>query len=501
MFCPKCGTNVDDSYAFCFRCGFDFSKLNQSEDTSKQNCAQSATESENSSMLEFDYFDGTQEQFDKIYYDLCYVLRNYQKLKEFEEYIKIKYPNTVYEYKPFCGENTTTEINGTYDQNNSRVEFDYFKGSQEQFDEIYYDLCYVKRDFEKLLAFEEYASAKFPKTDYEYNFSCGINTKFLLISSYTKEHDFLKCVSDDDLNDGTVQTLTDNFAFCLSVNYFMNLFGWRIYNFFGFIFKYNLAWEKYLKLQDAYDKEENDDRKNSIKWEMETIPRKFGRTTWSYEGSIVKKFELLDLNRIQSQGTKLAEQYSNELSRLYIVILNNAIRIHKADYLRELYPTDLQKQKIAKIIENEISDKFRNSTRNLYVVMQKERECREICANINKMSEKFSDSSLLTKGLTTAALTFFSGPLGIINGLREGYNLYEADNKVTELKNKLENEFDSCYDELVQLHNDMCECSDKLGESMKTNITDKYLVNAINDIFKKLQDNGVVLLPLNKYLE
>ena len=44
MFCPKCGTNVDDSYAFCFKCGFDFSKLNQAEDSSQQNYNKNTTE-------------------------------------------------------------------------------------------------------------------------------------------------------------------------------------------------------------------------------------------------------------------------------------------------------------------------------------------------------------------------------------------------------------------------------------------------------------------------
>ena len=47
----------------------------------------------------------------------------------------------------------------------------------------------------------------------------------------------------------------------------------------------------------------------------------------------------------------------------------------------------------------------------------------------------------------------------------------------------------------------MLECGDKLGKSIKTNVTDKYFVSAINDIFKKLQDNGVEVLPLNRYLE
>lgn len=436
MFCPKCGTNVDDSYAFCFKCGFDFSKLNQSEDSSQQ---------------------------------------NYNK--------------------------TTTENGHNYDQYSGMLEFDSFDGSQEQFDEIYYDLCYIKRDYLKLLNFEGYISTKYPNTVYESKFSCMINTSLLLISSYTKEYGFLKCVSEDELNDGTVQLLADNLALTLSINYFMDLFGWRVYNFFDFLFKRQVALEQYLKLQEAYDKEENYDRKESIKSEIDLIPKKFGETEWSYEGCIVKELDLLDLNRIQSQVTKLAEQYSNELSNLYIVILNNAIKIHNADYLQGLYPTDLQKQKVAKIIENEIIGTFAKSTRNLYVVLQKERECREISANINKMSEKFSDSSLLTKGLTTAALAFFSGPIGIINGLREGYNLYDADNKITELKNKLETEFGSCYDELGQLHEDMCECCDKLRESMKANVTDKYFVSAINDIFKKLQVNGVELLPLNRYLE
>lgn len=436
MFCPKCGTNVDDSYAFCFKCGFDFSKLNQSEDSSQQ---------------------------------------NYNK--------------------------TTTESEDSDNQYSCMLEFDSFDGSQEQFDEIYYDLCYIKRDYLKLLNFEGYVSTKHPNTVYESKFSCMINILFLLISSYTKEEGFLKCVSEDELNDGTVQLLADNLALGLSINYFMDLFGWRVYNFFDFWFKRQLALEQYLKLQEAYDKEENYDRKESIKSEMDLIPKKFGKTEWSYEGCIVKELDLLDLNHIQSQVTKLAEQYSNELSNLYIVILNNAIKIHNADYLQGLYPTDLQKLKVAKIIENEIIGTFAKSTRNLYVVLQKERECREISANINKMSEKFSDSSLLTKGLTTAALAFFSGPIGIINGLREGYNLYDADNKITELKNKLETEFGSCYDELGQLHEDMCECCDKLRESMKANVTDKYLVAAINDIFKKLQDNGVEVLPLNRYLE
>lgn len=436
MFCPKCGTNVDDSYAFCFKCGFDFSKLNQSEDSSQQ---------------------------------------NYNK--------------------------TTTENGHSHDQYSGMLEFDSFDGSQEQFDENYYDLCYVQRDYQKLLDFEEYVRVKYPNTTYEYNFSCGINTILLLLSSYTKENDFLKCVSVDDLNDGTVQTLADNLAFCLSTNYFMDLFGWRAYDFFSFSFKYNLAWEQYLKLQEDYEKEENVDRKNSIKWEMETIPRKFGRTTWAYEGSIIKKVNLLDLSHIQPQLTKLAEQYSNALSDLYIVILDNAIKIHNATYLQGLYPTIFQKQQIAKVIENEINDKFRNSTRNLYVVLQKEKECCDICNKINELSKNLSASSTAKKVAITLGLGLISGPLGLMNGIREGYNAYEAGSKATELQSKLENDFDSYLDEVGQLHEDMCECCDKLRESMKANVTDKYLVAAINDIFKKLQDNGVELLPLNRYLE
>lgn len=439
MFCPKCGTNVDDSYAFCFKCGFDFSKLNQAEDSSQQ---------------------------------------NYNK--------------------------TTTENGHSYDQYSSMLEFDSFDGSQEQVDEIYYDLCYIQRDYQKLLDFEEYVSVKYPNTTYEYNFSCGINTTFLLLSSYTKENDFLKCVSVDDLNDGTVQTLADNLAFCLSTNYFMDLFGWRVYDFFSFSFKYNLAWEQYLKLQEAYEayvKEGNDNKIDSTKSEMEAISKEFGEATWSYEGSVIKKIDLLDSNHIQPQLTKLAEQYGSTLSDLYVVVLNNAIKIHNADYLQVLYPTALQKQQIAKVIENEIICAFGKSTRNLNLVLIKENECRGIYNSIQNLSEKLSDSSLLTKGAMTIGLALLSGPLGIANGIREGYNLYQADSQITEFRNKLENHFKLYLNEVTRLQDDMFECGDKLGESIKTNVTDKYFVSAINDIFKKLQDNGVELLPLNRYLE
>ena len=252
---------------------------------------------------------------------------------------------------------------------------------------------------------------------------------------------------------------------------------------------------------EAYVKEGNDNKIDSTKSKMEAISKEFGEATWSYEGSVIKKIDLLDSNHIQPQLTKLAEQYGGTLSDLYVVVLNNAIKIHNADYLQVLYPTALQKQQIAKVIENEIICAFGKSTRNLNLVLIKENECRGIYNSIQNLSEKLSDSSLLTKGAMTIGLALLSGPLGIANGIREGYNLYQADSQITEFRNKLENHFKLYLNEVTRLQDDMFECGDKLGESIKTNVTDKYFVSAINDIFKKLQDNGVELLPLNRYLE
>lgn len=435
MFCPKCGTNVDDSYAFCFKCGFDFSTINNSKEIQKDNNDRISEKNESSDS-----------------------------------------------------------------KDNNMLAFDNFYGTQDQFDKIYYDLCYVKRDYQKLFSFEEYVGGKYSGHVYEYNYGCGVNTNYLVISSYSKEHGILKCICDDAINDGTVQTLADNLAFCLSINYFMDLFGWRIYNFFEFCYKYELDWDEYSKLQERYDEASTDNLKNRLKSKMEILEKNYG-DAWGFEGSVIKRMNLLDLNHIQPQVTKLAEQYSNTLSELYIIILNNAIKYHNIDYLQELYPTELQKQQIAKVIENEIIDKFRNCTRNLYLTLQKENECRRICDNINEMSERLSGASLLKKGALTIGLAVLSGTLGIANGIREGYNLYETDSKITELRNQLDVNYGLYMDEIQKLDEDIRECCDKLREGLKTNITDKYLVSAINDIFKKLQAQGVQLLPLNKYLK
>ena len=434
MFCPKCGTDVGN-YAFCFKCGFDFSTLNLLEQTIEPN---------------------DMSEVDKI------------------------------------------EANNI--QCNDDFEFSFFDGSQEQFNEIYYNLCYVEKDYRKLLEFEGYVSENHSACDYENNYGCGIPTAYLLISSYTQESGFLKCISDDGWNDGSIQNLADNLAFCLSINYFMDLFGWHIYDFLSFSYKLNSDWDRFAQLQEEYDRENNDNKKNSLRSRMKEIENNYGEA-WYWEESIIAKIDLLDLNHIQPQLTRLAVKYSNVLSDLYIVILNNAIKVHNADYLQGLYPTDLQKQQIAKIIENEIIDQFRNGIRNLYVTLQKENECRRLCANINELSKTLSETSLLKKGALTLGLALLSGPLGIINGVREGYNLCETDSKITELREQLQVNFGEYLDEVQKIGDDVIESCDRLKERMKTNVTDKYLVIALNNIFQKLQDKGVEVLPLCKYLE
>ena len=448
MFCPKCGTNVSDDFNFCFKCGFDFTPFKCNNTTQSQD------------------FNNTTNSF-----------ASNNELSQ----------NNI---------SLTSDLHKSDETNINNYFKSIFNGCQESYETLICKFLYQDKNFERASDFENFIEDNYPNNDFYCKDAPSTAIWLLDMGLDANNNGILKAITNsidnEELEDvGIPKTISSFLIAC----FWYNVFGTKDFNLNLFLYEWNKNIDKYNTLNDQNNKSYSEHLQSEIN-EIKSL----------YNGDISTEnftklyIEKIDLKHIMPHINKYASQNATIVTDTYCKILDNAIKYHNANYLQNMYPTTEQKNKVAYLIENEILNHFRKASNNLHIVIQKGDECLRLINNINDLKDKSSSSSLLKKGAFTLSLTLISGPFGLMNAAREGYNLYEANDKIKKLRETLDTEFSNYLDEYSSYLDDNLKCLDSLKHSLTENILDKYLQPSINQIFSNLKNNNVVILPLRDYL-
>lgn len=448
MFCPKCGNSVTEEFNFCFNCGFNLSSLKNINDTQSQD------------------LDNTTDS-------------------------SIRNNTTSHNIQ-----HSTSNLNTPKEININNYFKSIFTGSQESYEALICKFLYQDKNFEKASDFESFIEDNYPNNNFYCKYSPFTAIWLLDIGLEANNNGILKAITNsvdkEELEDiGISKTISTFLIAC----FWYNVFGTKDFNVNLFLYEWNKNIDKYNSLYDQNNKSYSE----HLQSKMNEIKSLYNNDI-STENFRKLYIEKIDLKHIMPHINKYASQNATIVTDTYCKILDNAIKYHHANYLKNMYPTTEQKNKVANLIENEILNQFRKASNNLHIVIQKGDECLRLINNINDLKDKSSDSSLLKKGALTLGLTLISGPLGLMNAAREGYNLFEANDKVNKLRETLDTEFSNYIDEYSSYLDDNFKCLDTLKHSLNENILDKYLQPAINQIFSNLKNNNAVILPLRDYL-
>lgn len=193
MYCPKCGTNVDDSFNFCFKCGFDFSAMKNANANISNNI------SDDKKVSLFNYIGNLVSEGEA----------------KTEKGIKF----------------TSNMIDKTVNKIKGRYEFASFNGSQESFEKIYCDLCYEKQDFEKLVAFLEYVTNEGNNINLNHNNVLIDNVRVMHIGKLVEKYGVLSAHSKLCANVENVEDIVSEIISVVNIAYYYKLIGERNFRF------------------------------------------------------------------------------------------------------------------------------------------------------------------------------------------------------------------------------------------------------------------------------
>lgn len=361
---------------------------------------------------------------------------------------------------------------------------------------------YEDRDWLKAMQFDMFVAEKYPGREFV-NENGMIMHSIVLYHGYQTQQlgviQYLRVLAAEQENNGNdLNWWVESAAEMVMMGNFVEVFGLSHYNFCQFIYEYlNDARE----LDRLYEKYENADDNGALK-----IERKMNKLSNKYNGWLgypnfyVKTLiDASDVDHIVNNIQSSAVKYCSFMDEVYTHVLNNAIRIHNAQYLRNLYPTEAQKNAVRSQIQQEIINKMQQGLGNLNAYNKYANECLQICSRMFELEDQNSDYNIMAKGALSLALGFISGPMGIASGLREGYNIYNRENDLERLGEMLDNSLRNLCDEYTMLGGNLLNVSSQLGHSLEEKICRTYLHMAISDIFNKIQQNGDQLYDVREY--
>lgn len=374
-----------------------------------------------------------------------------------------------------------------------------FDGTEEKFKEIYDYFLYNKVDFNKTLSFVKDVRKNFPNINFSDVFD-EYQLNILKIMENIDKKDFgttiiSRCQENTDVDDlESIAKLTGEYAIDI-------LYGkvWvlRVFKMNQFISLWSDAVSKKEQFELEYQGIKDDEvRKTQLKREIADLKSQWGE--FSFEYCVKTAIEKLDLSHVSVDFNTYSSQCSTYIELVYEKFLDNSIKIHKANYLNNMYPTIEQKEKVRAVIQNKVLYIWKSISSALLLAYNASEQCLRLIKDIETLNRKYDNESLLEKGAVTVGLMLFSGPIGILNAVREVSNYSENSDRIDELKRQLENNFDVVLNEVDKItveikrsHEEMKKFIDEYGK-----VT---LYTALKNVVDKLERNSEIMRPEKDY--
>ena len=379
-----------------------------------------------------------------------------------------------------------------------------FNGTNEMYEAKQNRYWYEDRDWLKAVEFETFVEQKYPGRIFENDYSM-VMTSLVLYNGYQVQQlgfiQYLRVlVNNPEFTNTNLLELLKCVSGLVAMGSFMEIYGLAHYNLSAFAYCYIKDVKESEMLCEKHERADYDEVEK-LERKMDELSNKYDGWLGFYPYYIKKIIEFGDVDHIPSNIQQSAGKYSKFMDEVYSHVLSNAIRLHDAHYLRNLYPTEAQKTAVRGHIQQEIGNKFCSALANINVHNKYASECLKICSRMFELENQNSGSSLMAKGALSLALGFISGPLGVASGIREGYNVYARENDMDALLERLVESGQKLIGEYFSLGTSLINASQQLDESLNNKICRTYLYSAISDIFNKIQQNGDRLYPVVEYFK
>ncbi|WP_293729513.1 zinc ribbon domain-containing protein [uncultured Phascolarctobacterium sp.] len=378
-----------------------------------------------------------------------------------------------------------------------------FDGSQNEYERLYYKYIYSETDFVKAVYLENFVAENYSDKTYRLDHYLGIRANWMQRAKSIEDQGFENTLISLVNNQGDAQQLSDYvtvIGHLTSIMYFYNVIGKRWYESQKFFYDWVNDIDRYNKLHDRLNNVSTSNAKKIIENRIKNIENKYGGHIET-EYMVHQYVDLMDLERTQADISMYAAKYSSWIDEAYTVFLNNAIKIHKLDSLNNMYPTTEQKNKFRKIIEDKFLEKIRFIYSKLGLLVRKGDECIRLADNVMELSKKTSGEEILKKGALSLGLAIVSGPIAVLNGIREGYNYFEADSKLQELRIKLWDLHISLFNEGHNLIQDFVTACNDIDSIMQEDLAMNYLYPALNNVVETIKNNNMELYPWSEYFK
>lgn len=381
-----------------------------------------------------------------------------------------------------------------------------FNGTNEMYAAKMNRYLYEDRDWYKAYKFEAFLLEKYPGRRFENESSMCI-LAWVLYNGYQVSQlglvQHIRILGSEPCEDNEPFDLNDvlkYIAALVSMGVVVDTFGLANYHVCQFVYQYMNDLERLEELSNKYEDADYDDA-IKLEREIDEITNFYNGWIGFYPYYVQRVIELADIDHLSNNIQQSAEKLCGFMDEVYTHVLNNAIRLHNAVYLKSLYPTESQKRNVRSYIQQEILNTMNSGVRNIEPYNRYANQCLKICSRMYELNDQNASGSIMAKGALSLAMGFISGPLGIATGVREGYNVYSREMDLDRLENLLEEVFKKMLEEYVVLCDSLNKSADCLEENLIQKICSTYLFAAINDIFNKIKHNGGRLYKLEEYFK
>lgn len=379
-----------------------------------------------------------------------------------------------------------------------------FNGTDEMYAAKQNRYWFEDRDWNKAMEFELFIAEKYSGRTFTNDYTMAMNS-MVLYNGYQVQQlgltQYIRFIANlPESGKYTLMEYLDFISDLVAMGLFMEIYGLSHYRVFEFSYYYMKDVNELEKLCNRYENA-GYDKAVEIERKIDVLSNQYEGWLGFYPYYIKRIIELGDVEHIPANIQRYAIKYSSFMDEVYTQVLNNAIRLHNAQYLRNLYPTEAQKNSVRGHIQQEIGNKLFAGLTNINIHNSCANESLKICSRMFELENQNSDNNIMAKAALSLALGFISGPLGMASGIREGYNIYARENDLDALNERLLENGQKLADEYFSLGVALVNASEQLGQSLNKNISRTYLYAAISDIFNKIQEKGDRLYPVVEYFK